>query len=62
MILGGSQLMFIGLIGQYVARMFEELKNRPLYIFKQEPAALRRRLAPIETAPHTKDRITSPPS
>ena len=53
MILGGSQLMFIGLIGQYVARMFEELKNRPLYIFKQEPAALRRRLAPGGGQRHT---------
>ena len=38
MILGGSQLMFIGLIGQYLARVFEELKGRPMYILKQEPA------------------------
>jgi glycosyltransferase involved in cell wall biosynthesis len=38
MILGGAQLMFLGLIGQYVGRMFEELKGRPIYILKQEPA------------------------
>jgi dolichol-phosphate mannosyltransferase len=37
MILGGSQLLFIGIIGQYVARMFDELKGRPLYVLKQAP-------------------------
>lgn len=49
MILGGSQLMFIGLIGQYLARVFEELKGRPLYIFKQEPAPARHRLQAADT-------------
>lgn len=38
LILGGCQLMFIGLIGQYLARIFEEVKGRPRYIFKQTPA------------------------
>ncbi len=38
MIMGGAQLIFIGLIGQYLARVFEELKGRPMYILKQEPA------------------------
>jgi len=37
MILGGAQLIFIGLIGQYAARMFAELKGRLMYILKQEP-------------------------
>ena len=37
MILGGSQLVFIGIVGQYVARAFEELKGRPMYVMKQEP-------------------------
>jgi dolichol-phosphate mannosyltransferase len=35
LILGGFQLMFIGLIGQYLARVFEEVKGRPLYIVKE---------------------------
>lgn len=38
MIMGGSQLLFIGVIGQYIARMFEELKGRPIYLLKQGPA------------------------
>ena len=37
LVLGGLQLVFIGLIGEYVARVFEETKRRPLYFFKQEP-------------------------
>jgi len=37
LIIGGSQLFFIGLVGQYLARVFEEAKNRPVYVFKQFP-------------------------
>ena len=37
LILGGCQLIFIGLIGQYLARIFEEVKGRPRYIIKQTP-------------------------
>jgi dolichol-phosphate mannosyltransferase len=33
--LGGVQLMSIGVLGQYLARMFEESKNRPLYIVSE---------------------------
>ncbi len=41
MILGGFQLVFIGLIGHYLARVFEEVKGRPIYLLKQQPAASR---------------------
>lgn len=37
LILGGIQLAFIGLIGEYLARIFTESKKRPLYLFKQSP-------------------------
>ena len=37
LILGGVNLMSIGLLGQYLSRVFEEVKGRPIYIFKQEP-------------------------
>lgn len=42
LILGGCQLAFIGLIGQYLARVFEQVKGRPIYLVKQRPAAARR--------------------
>ena len=42
MILGGSQLMFLGLIGQYLARVFEQVKGRPMFLVKQEPPPPRR--------------------
>ena len=33
--LGGVQLAFIGVLGEYMGRMFDESKGRPLYLVKQ---------------------------
>ena len=33
--LGGTQLAFIGVLGEYLGRMFDESKSRPLYLIKQ---------------------------
>ncbi|MFN2304802.1 MAG: glycosyltransferase, partial [Anaerolineales bacterium] len=32
--LGGIQLMALGVIGEYLGRMFDETKGRPLYLIK----------------------------
>jgi len=31
---GGLQLMSLGIIGEYIARIYDECKNRPLYVIK----------------------------
>lgn len=35
LILNGFQLIFIGLIGEYIAKIFEQVKERPIYIIKE---------------------------
>ncbi len=34
--LGGVQLVALGLLGQYISRIFDESKKRPLYVARQE--------------------------
>jgi len=37
--LGGAQVMTIGVVGEYLGRMFDETKQRPLYFVKDyQPA------------------------
>ena len=32
--IGGIIMMFLGVIGLYIGRIFDETKNRPLYVIK----------------------------
>lgn len=47
--LGGCQLLFLGLIGEYIATIFDEIKARPLYI-----------VATVRPAAHQAQRAVGP--
>lgn len=38
LLLGGIQLMFLGVFGEYLGRIYQELKHRPLYVLQFDSA------------------------
>ncbi|MCK6682641.1 MAG: glycosyltransferase family 2 protein [Thermoanaerobaculia bacterium] len=36
LLLGGAQLMLMGVLGEYLGRIYDEVKNRPLYLVAEE--------------------------
>ena len=33
---GGTQLIMLGIMGEYLGRIYTEVKNRPLYLLKNK--------------------------
>ena len=44
LLLGGIQLMILGIIGEYLARVYIQGKNRPVYIIKEEISSIADRI------------------
>lgn len=60
--LGGMQLLSIGIVGEYLGRMFDETKKRPLYFLKAyQPSRMPLRLSPIANASQTSSGILPNP-
>ncbi len=45
---GGMQMMMLGICGEYIARILQEVKNRPLYIIGQDNRTTRADDAPVK--------------
>lgn len=49
--LGGTQLVFTGIIGEYLGRVFNEVKGRPLYLLSEvHPSSIRAGVLQIKAA------------
>lgn len=59
-IVGGTTLMSIGIVGEYIARIYEEVKGRPLYIVKRMTNFTSYRARPRTILPTSDTRRVSP--
>ena len=48
--LSGVQLLFLGVIGEYLGRVYEEVKGRPTYVVGELVRASAQVVAPVELA------------
>jgi dolichol-phosphate mannosyltransferase len=58
MFLGGIQMIILGVIGEYLARVYQETKHRPIYITAQK-FGFERELALRHELPHDPEELFS---
>jgi polyisoprenyl-phosphate glycosyltransferase len=61
-IIGGSILISVGVLGEYIGRIFEEIKGRPLYIVAEAANIEGWQGRPVTRAPESTLRHDEPPS
>jgi polyisoprenyl-phosphate glycosyltransferase len=50
LVLGGAQLVFLGILGQYIGRMYDDVKQRPLFLIADDTANRAAQRAGSDTA------------
>jgi len=53
MMIGGLQFIFLGVMGEYIGRIYSEAKNRPLYLVMEELGFEQRAEAPVPVSAAT---------
>lgn len=48
LLLGGAQLVALGVMGEYIARIFDEAKHRPLYVVRRTSGFAQERSTPLD--------------